>query len=109
MRFMNDYDIDQAYRRWADHPVLGPAIKQVEILKDFANANSDGWCYWPKPARAAARLMELIERDGTAKYAFDYDREDVSLAELKKALVPVKAFRTRCIQRGMPSFKIVEV
>ena len=31
------------------------------------------------------------------------------LAELRKALVPVKAFRTRCIQRGMPSFKIVEV
>lgn len=29
-----------------------------------ANRNSDGWAYWPKPFRAAARLMEPVEGDG---------------------------------------------
>jgi hypothetical protein len=94
MRFMNEYDIDRAVQLWQDHPVLGPASKTVASLRDAANANSDGWAYWPKPARAARKLMELIERDGTSKYAYG-DRKDATVAELKAALRPVKAFRTR--------------
>jgi len=64
-------------------------------LRDAADANSDGWAYWPKPARAAARLMELIERDGTARYRFDQERKDVTGAGLRKAYAPIKAFRRR--------------
>lgn len=89
MRFMNEFDIDAA-ARYADHPVLGPAVQTLAALRDWTNANSDGWAYWPKPARAAARLMDLIERD-----RFDDDRPDATAAELTKALAPVKAFRTR--------------
>lgn len=94
MRFMNTYEIDRAVSMYADHPVLGPATQTLANLRDAADANSDGWCYWPKPARAAAKLMELITRDGTNKY-YGGPREDATVAELKRALAPVKAFRTR--------------
>lgn len=95
MRFMNTYDIEDARVRYARHPLLGPATKTLASLRDAADENSDGWCYWPKPARAAARLMEVIERDGTSRYRFDDERADVTLAELRKAYAPIKAFRTR--------------
>lgn len=95
MRFMNTWEIDDAAQRYQAHPVLGPATRTLSNLRDAANANSDGWHIWPKPARAAARLMELIERDGTARYRYDEERADATAAELVSALRPVKAFRTR--------------
>ena len=92
MRYMNDYDIERASRQYRDHPILGPAVQTLKNLVSWTNSHSDGWAYWPKPARAAASLMELIDR-GSSRYG---DKsEDVTLAEYKKALVPIKAFRTR--------------
>lgn len=109
MRFMNDWDIDRAVQQYATHPVLGPAVLTLRDLRDWTDSHSDGWCYWPKPARAAARLMELIERDGTAKYRFDDERPDATRAELVAALRPVKAFRTRCLQQGIQAdFEVTE-
>lgn len=105
MRFMNRYDIGEARRRYQHHPILGPATHTLKSIMMAADANSDGWAYWPKPARAAAKLMELIERDGTAKYRFDDDRPDVTVDEYRKALRPIKAFRTRT---GIP-FEIYDV
>lgn len=95
MRFMNEWDIEESRQRFQDHPILGPATETLENLKEWTNRNSDGWPYWPKPARAAARLMELIERDGTARYLRSEDRDDATEAELRAALRPIKAFRTR--------------
>jgi hypothetical protein len=95
MKFMNGCEIEEAVARYATHPFLGPATRTLQSLRDAADANSDGWAYWPKPARAAARLMELIERDGAARYRFDQDRKDVTGTELRKAYAPIKAFRTR--------------
>jgi hypothetical protein len=95
MRFMNEYEVSDRQAFYRDHPVLGPATRTLANLVDAANANSDGWCYWPKPARAASKLMDLIERDGTAHYYFDEHRADATLAELRKTYAPIKAFRTR--------------
>lgn len=94
MRFMNTYEIDDARDRWRDHPILGPATQTLANLRDVANQNSDGWCYWPKPARAANKLMELIEGDGTwdARYG---DRADLTKVGLKAAYRPIRAFLTR--------------
>jgi hypothetical protein len=105
MRFMNGYDINRAYLQYADHPVLGPAVETLDNLQQWTNCNSDGWSYWPKPVRAAAKLMELIERDGTSRYIFDSVREDATVEEYKAALRPIKAFRTR----QNADFVIVEV
>jgi len=94
MRFMNAWDVDRAVETFADHPVLGPATLTIRNLMDWTNENSDGWAYWPKPARAAKRLIDLIERDGTweARYG---ERLDATVEEYKAALRPIKAFRTR--------------
>lgn len=100
---MNTWDIERAGRMYADHPVLGPATRTIANLEAAANANSDGWAYWPKPARAAARLMELIERDGTSRWYCDGEREDATADELRAAYRPLKSFRTRS---GLP-FEIV--
>ena len=105
MRYMNYHDIDVAESIYHDHPILGPAVETLVNLASWTNQNSDGWAYWQKPVRAAAKLMELIERDGTSKYRFDEEREDATLAEYRAALRPIKAFRTR---QGA-SFDIIEV
>lgn len=93
MKFMNEWDISDAAILWQDHPVLGPASRTLENLRDAANENSDGWAYWPKPARAARLLMELIEGDGTNAFR-DGEREDATPEKLRKALAPIKRFRT---------------
>lgn len=92
--FMNEYEIEAAFERRRDHPILGPATETLANLRDCANANSDGWAYWPKPARAAKRLMELITGDGSWEAQFG-DREDVTAAELTAAYKPIRAFLTR--------------
>lgn len=94
MRFMNEWDVQDAVARWRDHPVLGPASQTLANLVDAANANSDGWAYWPKPARAARKLMELIEGDGTWEFRFG-DRDDATVAKLRAAYAPIKSFLTR--------------
>lgn len=95
MRYMNGYDIAQAQRAWGEHPILGPALETLDNLVQWTNCNSDGWAYWPKPCRAAAKLMEMIERDGTSRYKYEPTRPDVTVEEYKAALRPIKAFRTR--------------
>lgn len=91
---MNAYDIDDAVSRWRDHPVLGPAAQTLANLRDAADSNSDGWAYWPKPARAAAKLMQLVEGNGTWDDRFG-DRDDATPDKLRAAYSPIKAFCTR--------------
>lgn len=94
MRYMNDYDIHRARRvadrnDWANRARL---VEAVDNLRIWANNNSDGWAYWPKPCRAAAKAMAEICGDGTN--AAD-DRPDATDAAVKAALAPIKAFLTR--------------
>ena len=93
MMYMNTHDMTQALRRH-NNPAIVEAVAQVIILSEWANENSDGWAYWPKPARAAAQLMRLIMGNGTYEYA-DWAEANVTPAMVRKAVVPIKAFRTR--------------
>lgn len=93
MRYMNEWDIEEAASRFADHPVLGPATVTLQNLQRWTNSHSDGWAYWPKPCRAAAKLQEMIEGDGTWQARTNLDR--ATPAAYKAALKPIKAFRTR--------------
>lgn len=99
MRFMNQWDIEDARDRYRNHPVLGPATETLDNLQGWTNRNSDGWAYWPKPVRAAASLFALIEGDdhpgGRNEARFDRARTDVTEAAYSRALRPIKAFRTR--------------
>ncbi len=100
--FMNEYEIDDAAQRFAADPILGPATKTLQNLKDATNANSDGWPYWQKPARAAKALMDLID---TAVLNAWSTKVEITPSQVRKAMTPIKAFRTRS---GL-DFEIVEV
>jgi len=90
---MNHYEIGDSLARYARHPVLGPATYTLYALVEAVDDNSDGWAYWPKPARAAQRLMELI---GTTRdYLDDRERSDATVDRLTQAYTPLRAFKTR--------------
>ena len=93
---MNDYDLDNAARRYDPNAVPNRAnlTKVVSRLMAWTNQNSDGWAYWPKPVRAAARAMELIESTTNPENE-RREREDASDAETVSALRPIKSFLTR--------------
>lgn len=92
MLFLNEYDVESAVIRYATDsstPNLGTAALALARLVDWTNSHSDGWAYWPKPARAARSLQQLLSD------ADRYNPQDVTPAELQRALVPIKAFLTR--------------
>lgn len=96
MRYMNDYDIAFARQRFGRGSTpnrLALAI-MVERLAELADDISDGWAYWPKPCRAAARAIELIE-SRTSRENDEQERNDITEAEMLAAVKPVKAFLTR--------------
>lgn len=96
MSFMNTWEIDEALTRYADHSLLASATRTLANLRDAADRNSDGWCYWPKPTRAAEKLMNLIQYDKQGRPRLRSDGEDdVTEADVRAALRPIKAFRTR--------------
>ena len=92
MRYVNEYDLADMARRFDPEtcPVLATGVLILVRLANWTNRNSDGWAYWPKPVRAASRLMDLLE---------SVDRwepeKDLSVADLNRALTPIKAFATR--------------
>ena len=96
MRFMNDYDLEFARRRFtrATCPNRLALVLVVDNLREQTDNVSDGWAYWPKPARSAAKAMDLIA--STTNAANDeQERHDVTDAEVRAAVRPIKAFLTR--------------
>jgi hypothetical protein len=94
--FMNSFDIESMVRRLdADTtPNLYRGAQTLKNLQLWVDDHSDGWAYWPKPVRAAKRLMELLD-NSTAGYFRGVTVPDVTDAELKAALTPIKSFLTR--------------
>ena len=83
MHFMNEWEVRAAADRYRNDPVLSVATQFLVALMEETDMHSDGWCYWPKPVRAADKLMTLIE-SGTG-----------TLTDLRRALVPIKTFYTK--------------
>lgn len=100
---MNRYEIEDALIHFDGVPPLEQAAQTLRNLADWTDRNSDGWCYWPKPCRAAAKLQELLEENHPNRRP--WDAPPVTVEQYRKALVPIKAFRTR---QGA-DFVIVEV
>lgn len=96
-RWMNEWEVEEAARKYADHLILGPATQTMESLKDAVNRCSDGWPYWRAPARAAGRLADLITGAGLDPREVYRDREraDATEAALRQANRQLKAFRTK--------------
>lgn len=92
---MNEHDVLEAAERWFDQedtPNLYEGAQVLARLMGWTNSVSDGWQYWPKPKRAAAKLMATLE----AKRRERFDGpDDISAAELTKLVSPIKALLTR--------------
>lgn len=97
MRFMNEYEVEDALRTFDPDvtPNRARAAANLARLVEWTNANSDGWPYWAKPARSAAKVMDLLTGDGTWATKERLETEDCTAAELTAALRPVKAMLTR--------------
>lgn len=99
---MNEYEVED-FAREARTPAEQVASVALQSLVNWANSNSDGWAYWGKPVNAAERLQALIQGDGTNR-ARESRAQRMTPEAVRKALVPIKAFRTRCERKGMPTF-----
>lgn len=94
MTWMNEYDVERAVDLIGDEtPNLRRGAQVLYNLMEWTNSHSDGWPYWQKPSRAASKLMEHLEAANRNRYRGD--EEDITDAELKAALSPIKAFLTR--------------
>lgn len=84
MRYMNEWDIQEAVQRYSDHPVLGKATRFLVDFRDEVNSHSDGWAYWRQPVNAAAKLMALFD-----------EPDAVTEKDFTRALGPIRSFMTR--------------
>lgn len=105
MKFMNEYDIEHALRRFDPNvtPNRYHLVLVVSNLRAWANHNSDGWAYWPKPCNAARTAIGHIEST-TNRENNDRERNDISDSQLKAALTPIKSFLTR---QGVPHSDVI--
>jgi hypothetical protein len=96
MLYMNDYDMDRAVSRFirSSKPNRLALALVVRNLAEWANNNSDGWAYWPKPCNAAKAAMEHIQSTTYAANELQ-ESQDITDAEVIAALRPIKAFLTR--------------
>lgn len=96
MHFMNDYELHFARLRFtrSNTPNRLALVITVERLAEWANDNSDGWAYWPKPARAAEKAISLIE-SRTSRENDEQERNDITEAEMLAAVRPIRSFLTR--------------
>lgn len=96
MRYVNDYDIAMARRRFGQGttPNRLALAMVVDHLREWADRNSDGWAYWPKPCRAAAKAIAHIDST-TSEGNRAQEREDITDADMLAAVKPIKAFLTR--------------
>ena len=96
MKFMNEHDLEYARGRFTRSTVpnrLALALV-VDNLREQTNLVSDGWTYWPKPVRAAAKAMALIEST-TWEANTEQEDNDISDEEMRAAARPIKSFLTR--------------
>lgn len=103
MRFMNDYDLEQARRRFTGEnmPNRLALTMVVDNLREQTDLVSDGWAYWSKPANSAASAMALID-SSTFR-----ETEDIDEATMLRAVMPIKAMLTR--NRGVFSAEQREI
>lgn len=95
---MNEWEVNDA-QDWfdpEDQPNLHQGAVNLLRLMNWTNARSDGWAYWVKPRRAAAKLMDMLKAGrelNRSNYAGDLI--DVTDVTFKAAMTPVKSLITR--------------
>lgn len=92
---MNTDDIHEAVLRFGFcAPNRAHVANVVLNLARWANDHSDGWGYWPKPARAASIAMDQIVSRTSVENVLQEQR-DLTDRQVRTVLAPIKAFCTR--------------
>lgn len=95
MMFLNEYEVKNlAYAFESDTPNLQRLAKVLDRLVNWANRTSDGWAYWPVPARAAANLMEVLN-SAYSEFLKGNVVNDVTAQDVRDLLRPIKSMLTR--------------
>ena len=96
MRYMNDYDLDFARKRFGrgSTPNRLALVMVVDQLREWTDENSDGWAHWVKPRRAAERAMEHIDSSTNAENDVQ-EREDITELEMRRAAQTIRTFLAR--------------
>lgn len=97
MTWLSEYEIENIHARFFCNKESAPNLYEGAVvltrLMGWTNSCSDGWAYWTKPSRSAAKLSELLQNAYRTWYT---DAEmDVTEAQLKATFTPIKAFLTR--------------
>ena len=87
MRFMNEYDIEQAKNRYCNNPILSQAARVLSEYRDIVNSYSDGWGTWTAGTKPAESLIDILERGQATK------------SDVQKAITRIKSF---CTRRNLP-------
>jgi hypothetical protein len=84
MYFLNESEIDRyaTYYRPGTHRAQAALLLQQ--FKDAVNSCSDGWPYWSRAPKAAAKLMAIVD-----------NRAEATDAAIRRALTPIKSLCTR--------------
>lgn len=99
MMWMNEYEIEEAVRllRSEELPNLLSGALALRRLMVWVNSNSDGWCYWQLPSRAATRLQAVLQ-DATRKIRFSDDYPDITRTSLTSLLRPIRKFLSEHVE-----------
>jgi hypothetical protein len=89
---MNQGDIETMKGNHHDCPNVRKGVHLLYRLMEAVNNQSDGWCYWAAPSKAANKLMKLLR---TAGNIWHDTHGTIGDAELKAAITPIKSMVTR--------------
>lgn len=103
MKFMNEWEIEEALRLAKTRPSVQEFLPYVQFLsdwKDVVNANSDGWPYWSGAVKVAKRLIVEVENlVHYIRYGIHAPTHlNVTVPDHKRfrsALSPIKGFATK--------------
>jgi hypothetical protein len=91
--FFNEYEVERMAERAALKPELAPYGRIAVTFVKTINSNSDGWPYWSAGSNAASKFLEKLDR---LTNPFDRSTEPKpTIAELRRAMAPMKALCTR--------------
>lgn len=90
--WMNQFEIESAASCKHDCPNVRKGVRLLFCLMQAVNEQSDGWAYWPAPAHAADKLMNLLHTAGNLQFG---THNTISEADLRKAIRPIRAMVTR--------------
>lgn len=105
MTWMNEYEINEIERMFSpeEFPNLSKGAEHLSQLRHWVNGHSDGWPYWGPPAKAAGKLMTVLQDARDTRWSL---LDDISDDQLKKLIAPVEKFLTA---RGEDPYTVLNV